>query len=86
MKDHKIINTMFKRGFGIHSINEALSLSYANGVLKLCITTLPGFNTEPIYFTIESREPREIIAECQKDLDIIMYMYRDQLWEDLLYI
>lgn len=86
MKDHKIINTMFNRGFGIHSINEALSLSYANGILKFCITPLPGFNNEPIYVVIQSREPRAIIEECQACLDSIITMYRGQLWHDLLYI
>lgn len=85
MEDHKIIKTMIKRGFGIYSINEALSISYSNGEFKLCITNLPGLNSEPIYFTILSRDPREIIEECQRDIDIIMYMYRDQLWEDILY-
>lgn len=86
MKEHKIIETMLRRGFGIHSINNALSLKYANGSLQFCITSMPGFNDEPIFFEVHAREPKDIIAECQNYMDIILHMIRDQYWEDILYI
>lgn len=71
------------QGFGLWSINDALSIQYCNKVMSLCIAPLPGLNDEPIYMDIISRTPGEIREEIAHHVDIILSMYRDQIWEDI---
>lgn len=79
------LDYMLKRGFGVLAINEVLTLRYANGVMQLVISPLPGFSTDPIYYEVINRECKEISQECQMYMDITMGMLRDQYWEDILY-
>lgn len=79
------LDYMLKRGFGVLAINEVLTLRYANGVMQLVISPLPGFSSDPMIYNIINRECKEIIQECQMYMDITMGMVRDQYWEDILY-
>lgn len=71
------------QGFGLYSINDALSIQYCNDDMTLCITSIPGLNEEPIYVNIVNRTPGQIREEIFNAVNIILAMYRDQMWEDI---
>lgn len=79
------LDLILKRGFGVIAINEVLTLRYANGVMQLVISPLPGFSTDPMYYKVINREQKDIIQECQLYMDMVIHMLRDQYWEDILY-
>lgn len=79
------LDLLLKRGFGVIALNDVLTLRYANGVMQLVISPLPGFSTDPMYFDVINRGCKEIIQECQMYMDIAIHMLRDQYWEDILY-
>ena len=71
------------QGFGLYSINEAISIQYCNDDMTLCVTPIPGLNEEPIYVNIVNRTPGQIREEIFNAVNIILAMYRDQMWEDI---
>ena len=78
------IQHILDQGFGLYSINEALSIQYHHDDMNLVITPLPGLNEEPIYMPIHSRRPGEIVKEILNNSVIILNMYRDQWYEDIM--
>lgn len=77
------IQHILDQGFGLFSINDALSIQYCNDDMRLCITPIPGLNEEPIYMDIVSRTPSMIRDEILHHTNIILSMYRDCMFDDI---
>lgn len=71
------------QGFGLYSINEALSIRYCNDEMVLCVTPLPGLNDEPINVLLHRRTPGGIREEIGVAINLIIIKYRDTMWEDI---
>lgn len=78
------IQHMLDVGFGLYSINEALSVKYCHDSMELCITPLAGFNEDPVYIEIISREPGRIRDEIMCRVSDFMASYAAALMDDIL--
>lgn len=71
------------QGYGLYSINDAISIKYCNNDMQLVITPIPALNEDPIYMDIISRTPGQIREEIMSHMDAILAIYRDIFFEDV---
>lgn len=77
------IQQMLDRGYGLYSINDAISVKYCNNVMHLVVTPIPALNEDPIYMEIMSRQPGQIRDEIMSHMNTILAIYRDIFFEDI---
>lgn len=71
------------QGYGLYSINDAISIKYCNNDMQLVITPIPALNEDPIYMDITSRKPGQIREEIMTHINTILAIYRDIFFEDV---
>lgn len=74
---------MLDQGFGLYSINDAISIQYCNDSMNLVVTEIPALNDEPVFLPILSRTPGEIRNEIASHINVILSLYRDIMWRDI---
>lgn len=74
---------MLDQGFGLYSINDAISIQYCNDTMNLCVTPIPALNEDPIYMEIHGRTPGDIRSEIFNHINVILAIYRDCMYEDI---
>lgn len=83
MGNTNLLQSMLDRGFGLYSINDALSLKIHDGMIELCITSLPGWD-DPVFVKIASRDIEGITGECFDFVTQYMFGYLEMLQRDIL--
>lgn len=79
----KLLQKMLERGFGLYSINSALSLKIHHDTITLCIAELPGV-PYPVEFEIESRNIGGIAQEVFDHTTQFIFGYLETLQHDIL--
>ena len=71
------------QGYGLYSINDAISIKYCNDEMYLVVTPIPALNEDPIYMELRSRTPGQIRDEIMSHMNTILAIYRDIFFEDV---
>lgn len=81
----KNIEDLLKRGFGLVTINDLISIRYCNDILKVKFEPLPGCTfKEGWEFPIASRTPDGILEEISDFLYQIIFTYHNHIAADLV--